>query len=80
MGVIEGVQTHGICVYSLIIIIVHYIMVCTGLQRMKLQFMRPHISSPAESLAADIAVMVFDARMGYHVLGEITGGVETFLT
>jgi len=47
---------------------------------MKLQFMSPHISSPAESLAADIAVMVFDARMGYHVLGEITGGVETFLT
>jgi len=78
--VIQGVQTHGIRVYGLVIIIVNYVMIRTRLQRMELQFMRSHISPPAESLAANIAMVVFNTSMGYHMLGEIAGCVEGLWT
>lgn len=42
--------------------------------------MRSHVSSPAECLATNIAMVVLDARMGQHVLGEIPCGIEALLT
>lgn len=35
--------------------------------------MRYHVSVSAETFGADITVIVFDARMGHHVPGQVTG-------
>lgn len=44
-----------------------------------LLLVRYHIPVAAETLCANITVVAFDARMGHHVPGEVTGSDESFV-
>lgn len=46
---------------------------------MDLLFVRHHVPVAAETLRANITVVAFDARVGHHMPGEVTGSDESFV-
>lgn len=79
MRMFQGVQAHGICIDRLIIIVVYYVMFRARFEGMQLDLVSAHVAASAEGLAAHVAMMIFNARVGDHVFRQIAGSVEGFL-
>lgn len=75
----QSVQSHGISIYGLVIVIIHNIMLCARFKWMQLLLVRAHITTSTKRFSTNIAMMILDACVRDHVLGQVTCRVEGLL-